>query len=47
MIPGDLGPIWTSGNGGGLGSRWELGDAGPMTTGAIDEILVIASLLPQ
>ena len=27
LIPGDLGPIWTSGKGGGLGSRGEVGEA--------------------
>ena len=46
-IPGDLGPIWTSGNGGGLGSRCELGDAGPMATLAIDEFLMTDLLMGQ
>ena len=31
-IPGDFGPIWTSGNGGGLGRRCE-GDAGAAISG--------------
>lgn len=31
FVIGDLGPIWTSGNGGGLGSRGELdGERAPM-----------------
>lgn len=46
-IPGDLGPIWTSGKGGGLGSRCELGDAGPMATQAIDKSFLIGLLLSQ
>ncbi len=41
-IPGDLGPIWTSGNGGGLGSRCELGDGGPMASLVMDESRLIA-----
>ena len=40
-IPGDLGPIWTSGNGGGLGRRCELGDGGPIATLAMDRFLII------
>ena len=41
VIPGDLGPIWTSGNGGGLGSRCELGDAGPIADLAMDKSRLI------
>ena len=39
---GDLGPIWTSGIGGGLGRRGELGDckAAALATDAIDAIVI-------
>ena len=38
FMVGDLGPIWTSGNGGGLGSRGELdGERAPMFAAIVSE----------